>query len=1479
MYFYSLARLAVAIRFKVARLRRGWRRLYGLSSPGQRSPNGSRRHRTRSRNVDSANLWRAIFVLSIVSWIVPIVVSSSWSNLPLTDQTNQPTGASTPQQLQILSKSTSLEIVTSSVIIFLVGLGVWAAYFYFKSRPTHIITQFESIDDEADMKRLASSLTHSFVTHLKDIGTQLSRRQEETLSTRLENPLTLFVTSGQDADLVQDLRSLSDFGAGNVKLPLSGLLSLLIFNTAQVRIKGTVQRTEDGTVQVWIEMYRRRTRGTVEVARAEVPTSVAGFIDEKRLNKTARELAIKLTQKLGEFSHLASNPDSLDLLLKGLTASAQRNWWYAIACYGRVTEIEETLRGRYALGNYHLGATLLAQGMPEQAISYLLKAVATTPAIPEAYYTLAASLIAQYAEKPAEPITIRRSSFEQARDWLDKAIELRPEFAEAYYLLGCVLYQEAKQLERERGTDKRLSKIPELRKYFEATRKFRIAIRLYDVQMQRKINEAVDELSDFERAEKLRDRMTIQHHWADAFRSIGLYHEAITLYDEARKGIGSHTHNLIDIAMTHCLWGKWKAAYDFVGKELLNTPEGSLSADAHLYRGWASAALARRWFISRHEKHRYSNEALQRLDMAISLRPRFMAVRDQTHWIRTWQILVGKAGDKIDKTKWENSMKDAVNPTNDKNGNIASLALDDITKPVLSQWLYLKMQGYGFYGDIRTKLLGPMDAEGITTPHHQLYGTAPVQYREDCSLHKKLPILRIQLAEKLHSIDSNRDSLDTLRLDSNLEIGKAAFGVWNTLLQSIEEIFLQLNPTLKRPATNGFNIQPSSSVPSLTYSHRWTTEHFLEVADLTCKTLAACEAYAALTYVAGISSQLGEHWFNLWKDAFADKKDFRLSTLVIRYRYMSLVSWLSLGISRLSEEQLPIVEKRALERSTLVLNPANFTFAHIEKEIRDRSTGALVPLYTFVRATNHRRAKRFSAAISDFNTLLSFADQFDPKIYDQFGPGLGITQDRETLNVESPSFDKLPIRKQLYYMERVCGRQQFEDFIDKSKIYHELAITYAEMGDYKSAIVHITDALTWSTYSDEDFQNTLLLVDYLYRLDRFQEALAVVEEGLERLTSDFGSIEDTSSIDTTTLLELKFRVYECVLLTRIEEHSAALELGLSIRKRYTRTKHTSTTQEQPSEVQKTQDQSGSLSVESPKLTSLFDIFSAARPKSKERQLTQPSSISINLEDVIKNHVTFAGFQFDVINQDISQQIAETGSAVNGEAIKEDHRKFTQARNTWEAIIEIASIYNNIAYNMAKLNRTLNEASIHVSIAIAALNYLKQCVIEPAGFNQENTSLFDQLEEYLAKYYDTLAWVNYRNHRSQNDKNNDTLDVAIEYLADSAISFDATNPVPHYHLSRLYTMRCEELWTQFIQPADGNNADLEEISFSLRRAFHHWGIANRLDVNQRLQTKMRDVRKQLGDFETKWNLARTQGFARALEERSSKPRNDSFECYI
>ncbi|MCB9451445.1 MAG: hypothetical protein H6672_08395 [Anaerolineaceae bacterium] len=349
-----------------------------------------------------------------------------------------------------IAQQNILDLIMLGLISLTLGVTSFLVVSFILRQPRYIVTPFKYSEKDASLLDMSTILSSSITTNLREIGQLLTLRQTETIQVPLENPLTFFVSSSQDSEIVDQLSALSDIEAGSFKVPLGKFFAFVIQNIAHTRISGSIIKSKDGSIEVRGDVYRGRHEGTIEFGRVLIPSDPSSAVNEQHIRNAAKDLAVRLAFGLGQLNHIASIPENLQLYLEGLRATKQRKWLYAYSSYLQWTQAEETIRGAFGLGHFYLGTTLLSQGEPERALYELQIAEASGHVLAETQYTIALVLLAQNANE----LHINDNVFAEIKERANFALSLRNDFFEAQHLIGITNYQRSKLLERNVATAK-----------------------------------------------------------------------------------------------------------------------------------------------------------------------------------------------------------------------------------------------------------------------------------------------------------------------------------------------------------------------------------------------------------------------------------------------------------------------------------------------------------------------------------------------------------------------------------------------------------------------------------------------------------------------------------------------------------------------------------------------------------------------------------------------------------------------------------------------------------------------------------------------------------------------------------------------------------------------------------------------------------------------------------------------------------------
>ena len=1515
----------------------------------------------------------------------------------------QPTidrGIDSEIQVSTLDDISFLELMLIGIVSTLVLFSLWTARLFITTRQRHIVLQFDVSESDLTLQPVAAILTQKFVKQLQEIGRLLTLRQVENVNIRLENPLSLFVTSGQEEELVRQLSSWSDFEVSNVRLPLGGLLSLLVVSLADTRVRGSVQKSSDGTLEVWIEFFSRKDRRAFEIERVIIPNSVNTLVDDTILEEVAEELAIRLAFQFGQTFELASSWESLKWFVKGLRASSNRNWWYAISNYQKATEIEETTRGSFGLGHYHIGATLLSQGEPHAALDHLRRAESYGPPSAETHYMLALNLLAlnydrldgvrpqQDSGKRIEDIAYEGDSKpetgqqDKAREnnspfdlsdiakqiiyHLEMAVELSKVFPEAEHLIGIVYYQLGRAQERYQTADdegKEQEQTADVHRfhYLRSIRYFRRAIRDYNRAYRwtmRRVLPPTD--AEKERIRVTKEQLMAIHHLADALRSLSFYHLAISYYRDVQIAFPGRVRNLVDQSMTYCQWERFAEGRDFVGRELWQRSSVKWTADARLYAGWAASGsileLLRpvRFADEHHQVNERILEAMARFDLALLLRPRFVVRRRQTEWIPTWMMatLRGKDSQKLQKilADIKADLPTIYTCPLTKHRELFGNKRRDLLGKQCCLWLVWRVHGLvpdktledlkqnnGSHSDVFLIMLEKIVAEGYPTNslHSELQLTSVESIFED------LKKQRGKAAENLYGADRNRIWDSLVVIDERRKLCTDSYASWESANREWSQIFGLFAPMLTKIADDNespfIDLDYKAELPGIYCAHkiqvatkdrvqeetkehlpfgisfalRWQFDLYVQVAVFACRNLAEFGDSKRLKEVASEASKKIKDWIDLWYRVYGN--NFRFSAGLVRYNLVTLMVWDAYGKLMSELEEQPINVR-------LLLEDLRVLQTDVERYELSRH-----PLFLFVRGKYYQACQLYSDAIDDFTNLLNVTESFDSKSFNPFDFTIGITredlsQDNKNLGDESP-------RTQLLYLERVCGQQQFEYFVDNAQVYEALAESLAVSGDLRAAVDYRLRALTWSPFKDLDIRNLMGLIDSLLNLDLFEEALAVVGEAKSRMGNYPVVAQRTSTLTTLNVLE-------CILHSRLEHFGRSLEFGLAIAERDLANPSTDNGVSTQSIVGpltpffNLETEFNDLIGDNVKTFIQNLIDDNIETLSKDligddddvetfiqnlindnvetfinKFINRPTTLEWHSIAVLFGHLwqhlpgdhdfiddedtmirefqdiakpdrwmTLPSDMFDP--QQLRKWTEELAPKSNRVTIKHSDQLMLHklrglvASGAFNLLFQACELYNNISYNLASLGMLLDSALKYSTVAIYVMRVMNERTL-----NIENLATIEirkKIRRRLAQYYDTLAWIYYR-RRSDDIECVPDLEYARCILTQHSLKYDQGLVMPQYHLARIYIALAEEKWQNSVKTPERVTQIAPHIRHYLFKASHHCRIADKLDHSGRLENELRIYRARIDDYIATWRD--TQRYVPPAPERNKSEDND------
>jgi len=1074
------------------------------------------------------------FIRTNSSWLVLLgLVSMGGVGVPILLVLGTGTDFSTSEGTGIKTLMT-IGISTSSIFSFLF-ICIWLII----NRQKHIVIPFKPT--EANVQLVADMATHAFVEQLRSIAVLLSLRQVETLNDYSNILDSLFVTSGQQVQLVEQIRSLTSLtNDSNTALTsyFGQLITAIVSRFAQTLVTGQVQRRQDSGFEVWIQMTQQNGH-TVAVDTLNIPGNTISEIDEAVLQEAAKTAAIKLLLKLGLADATTSSWRSLRKFLNGLDASFNRKWWQAVANYRSAIHLEQIDHNDSGIGHYHLGAALIFQGDLENGLKQLQLAESYGPPLAEIQYMLGLVSFYRYWTE----LDINEIAFEAIIKQGETAIKLRTKFPEAYHLLGATFYQRGKLCERAMTSGYHSkSQYSDFQQnydyehmYRQATHYLKTAIKHYKHilrQAMRGMN--AEGLMRTRHLNVVRNYGIAVHQLADAQRSLKMYSTADALYHDVAIAFPGNIRNFVDQARTNCLAKNWQSVDEFLRRDVLRRPEARWNAEVNFFMGWALAGglaekrlfswlkLANQYFsrnftaLEARTDTEILGEAFAYLDYALYQRPRFIARWSQTNWHDALTQAVRTFGSSKSPNKSDALWKSPLEITSGQYVN------------QLQCWLSWRMYMHGYGSENEKAENGLIKEYRFDGDRLNGYVDTP-EYAPFVALANRLRDIRLKVIKLLKNIDKQNRVGGLRNAWRRLQLAKDLYDCWQQAHAGI----------------------PHITHNKITFAEKWAMDLYVEIALLTVRMLAEGRAYETAKTVAEETSKqfnawLDQRWIkNKWlSPSNKQPYEFKFTPLVARFQRATLFAWRA--YTTLYEWEDYATNARLLAQGKQ--KPESLEF--FLDEIQGHVSSALAihskhPLAKFVQAEVFLKRGLYAEAISELLELLSIVAPFDPKRHTanwetghkgKAGARGEVNQTETETNRRADD-----IRTTLYYMERVSGQRQFEDILDRSRIHMALADAFLKQNEIGLAIEHLLQAITWSPYNDLDVSNFLKLGKMLHRLNRFEEAFSAIQEVKARH-------DKISALDFSVARRMEPYILECVINTRLNNHNISQQAGLNIAK-------------------------------------------------------------------------------------------------------------------------------------------------------------------------------------------------------------------------------------------------------------------------------------------------------------------------------------------
>lgn len=1073
-------------------------------------------------------------------------------------------------------------------------ITIYFVLYAINNRSRYIVNRFTINDpqtngDSSPELAAVANLTTSLLTEeLQRTAVLLEMRQTENVNFSPDDNNAFFVTAGLDQNFSDQIQQIV-----TVEVPQKGvvnfgpLLSIATKLMANIVVEGKVQRRTNGSLEVWVHMNHGK-QGSIAIEHTLVPENNIAEIDEVLLRPVLRQIAIKLFIEMGEVTHLSSTEDSMSDLLNGLDASANRNWWRAIAYYRRILNTEETLRSSYGIGHYHLGAALIFQGDWKLGLEHLRTAELDGPRIPETQYMLALSLLYLYWSQ----LHKRRNVFNQIESYINVAITLRPNFPEAYQLLGTAFYRRARQIEvdvtRPPEEDSKFKPAQYQYAYRQAVKCLSKALAQYDSRqrLQTKAPNFYNVAQNVARNYS-QQRMTAAHLLGDALRGLELYTEAESYYRTVDLILPRNPRNLNDLVKTLCLSGNWQHAEEFLWRKVFVHDIAWWDADSCFHMGWTILggifdskqtddkavvrhkinALATDWYDYRiKDEKNISNvpvyqfaEAMKYLDYALHQRPRYITYWHQTDWASPFFHVAEKLTGSRDLSKLYNSSDDSIslkyvgyilsepimaNETEHK--TLIKSDRSEQEKVIIQRlavrnqlWIALRLDSYAQQnetGSIKKQLI----LWGWDKAVEEAIGTLSEDEDQNASSKSK--------KEAYENLKLNRNRvLNYLKMlqkaprSTGLILGYVRLYLAQELLGDWEDC--------KKAFSDFIEKTKEENSPPPTLLDRWHLEIYAETAMLTLRSLAEAEYYEKVFEIANEACDVMSNWVRWWRKCYRSEENTNqhnhhqtFTPRVSRYHHTSFYAWKAFGLYhcmfdksakiRCRDEEIlaEMVGCEAKEKLTKFVKKPSSDVAINAMQDYIKSAREHIhhhPLTMYMQGLIYQRQNLYSKAVEEYEGLIDLVSPYDPKTQ------IGIDN--------LPVGDYLPDeplaesgdRTRMYYMERVCGRQQFYNTVSLPKIHNAIAECYKQMNKPLLRVDHLLEAIRQSPNNDQRIDNFLQLAYQLNNIERHKEAEAI----LEAIQSPLNQLGDARV--ATSIYQIP-DVLAAVVQTRAKNYAASM---------------------------------------------------------------------------------------------------------------------------------------------------------------------------------------------------------------------------------------------------------------------------------------------------------------------------------------------------
>jgi hypothetical protein len=1382
-----------------------------------------------------------------------------------------------------------LGLFSSSLLIGLY-LSIWTLW----NRSRFIVTQFQVnkiyLKDEKllqidpELNAIAQLATSTLVRELQNISILLKLRQVENVHLDAEDNNALFVTSGIDQDFVDQMEQIATVDMGNtgVQVSLGRMMNILFRLMARLRIDGTIQKRENNSIEIIVRLVYGNNQSAI-VDKVVLPENSITDIDEITMRPIIRDLAERLYLRLGQVNHLGNSPAALGYFLRGLEASAKRNWWQAIYYYHKALQVEGPGQNAFGLGHYHLGTALLYQGEWERGLEHLRIAEQQGLLSAENHYMMAFALIYTHWNYLDE----RNNIFHQIEQHLKKATQLRRNFAEAYQLLGTAHYRRGRIFQRDAtqasniyGSQNTL--IPQTRYNYhfrQAIHFFHRADRLYHQKLRRT---GTYILPAQEQEQNLtQQRMTTLHQTADAMRSLGNYAQAVSYYQDMQIVYPANIRNITDKAKTYAMAQNWQRGEEYLRRQALINDIAHWNADVGFHMAWIllgglqeSLSHPLKKIFDRGVRRFYTIspdifsptdcyiEGIQFLDFALMQRPRYIDYWLQTNWFhhfkKSHQRLLSQAASK--KKNWLYFAQKPVSPEMTEEEILKSTIDGPLEKLTQTRNLWIALRVWG--------CLPPKQKKPDTTKIEEVFswvnsyklfeGTKDPDIGLALNAAQGLKENKSKCIYFWERVQKHSKRQNGLMLSyDRTEIAKSLYKDWASFKQNLGE-------QIARRRTERQKQKPTP--PSILLD-RWCIDILCEQALLTARMYAEAHAPDKVFEVAKETLDIYDPWLIDWQQTYSttdlETKHWTLGSRVSRFYRASLQAWCAWALLELYPQGTSTRTGENWQQ-----NAENF-IKEARREIYYH------PLAMYVEARFYRHKKLYTHAIQEYTRLLDIISPYEPKE--------PIIEDSDQIKNYQSSEDtaETSLRQYFYTLEKVSGRQQFSSIVNPASIHRGLAETYDDMKQTAERIRHLMETIRFSSHTDWQVANFLRLALQLSNVDRYAEVDAIIEAmRYPQQVLAYDNLSEAQKLQPSILRSITYtrseRYYEAqensrplaanfkLIITPPEFLKSLPLYGPSTAEEAEAQKHQ--LEDKQTTIQKHLEEANEELNDGKVWFPFSDHDTRIQGLALEGldfEYLREGELAYFIEAFVEAHRE--GFSplplghdwkkltpADLKNVDVLAKRAAL--ILNPEKLDPQKDSFAQqvllflSRESSDILTQFAELSNNMAYNAAEMDGSFESALVDSAQALAIMTFLVYATSE------NNPRVRDQFKKRLAQYCDTFAWVRYRYliekpYRPNNKENLEwgaaeekKLLGKIELFLSKGKEYDYQRSILHYHLARLYLHQIEEAIRE------NREAEITDYIVAMFRA---WREAKKYDRYNRLHLKLAWVYNKIQLYKQAW----------------------------